>query len=263
MKSGNARSAKRKSEVILVQERYRRFNTIRIIEHLFQIAAFVVLVTTGLSQKFYTLDLSVWFILKLGGIDAVRVIHRSAGLLFALAAVIHIAAGVFGIIVRQWQPSMIITKNDVHDAVHNVRYYLGMEPFPAVSSRYSHNQKFEYWGILTGGLLMIGTGAVLWQPIFFTRFMTGEIVPLAKVLHSEEALIVFLIIAGWHMYNAIFSPEVFPLNTSIFTGYITRERMINEHLHELAVLEGHTPEEIRNQLQKDAPLERRPESNKW
>ena len=78
--------------------------------------------------------------------------------------------------------------------MHNIKYYLGIENFPAASGKYNYTQKFEYWGILTGGLMMMGTGAVLWQPVFFTRFMTGELVPLAKLLHSEEALIVLLII---------------------------------------------------------------------
>jgi cytochrome b subunit of formate dehydrogenase len=140
---------------------------------------------------------------------------------------------------------MLITKDDLRNAVHNIRYYLGMEIYPAKGGRYSYTQKFEYWGILTGALLMIATGAVLWKPMFITRFMTGQIIPAAKVLHSNEALVVFLIIAGWHIYNAIFSPEVFPLNGSIFTGHISRDRMIHEHILELARIESKTPEEIR------------------
>ncbi len=63
--------------------------------------------------------------------------------------------------------------------------------------------------------------------------LPGEIIPAAKVLHTNEALVVFLIIAIWHIYNAIFSPEVFPLDTSIFTGYISKERMLREHSEEL------------------------------
>jgi formate dehydrogenase gamma subunit len=249
-----------------MKETYRRFSAARIIEHLVQIVAFCVLVATGLSQKFYSSDFSVWFILKLGGIDNVRIIHRSAGLLFSLAAVVHIVAAIYGTIARKWQPSIIITKNDFTSAVHNIKYYLGIENFPAASGKYNYTQKFEYWGILTGGLMMMGTGAVLWQPVFFTRFMTGELVPLAKVLHSEEALVVLLIIAGWHIYNSIFSPEVFPLNVSIFTGYIPRERMVREHIHELARIENRTPEEIREevreQMQKDATREREAEREK-
>ncbi len=243
-----------------MKDKYRRFGTARIIEHLIQIVTFCVLVATGLSQKFYSNDISVWFILTLGGIDTVRIIHRIAGLFFSLATVVHISAGIVGVTVRRWQPSIIITKNDFVSAAHNIKYYLGIESFPAVSGKYNYTQKFEYWGILTGGLIMITSGAVLWQPVIFTQFVTGEIVPLAKVLHSEEALVVLFIIAGWHIYNAIFSPEIFPLDVSIFTGYIPRERMVREHLHELARIEDSSPEEIRAQIQKDAIREQEMEN---
>jgi formate dehydrogenase subunit gamma len=80
---------------------------------------------------------------------------------------------------------------------------------------------------------MMLTGAILWFPAVVTKFLPGEIIPAAKVLHTNEALVVFLIIAIWHIYNAIFSPDVFPLDTSIFTGYISKERMLREHSEEL------------------------------
>lgn len=246
-----------------MKDNYRRFVAARIIEHALQIATFSVLVATGLSQRFYSFDISLWFILKLGGIDNVRLIHRYTGLIFSLAAAAHIAVAIFGIVVNKWQPSMVITKNDLLNATHNIRYYLGMENHPAMGGRYNYTQKFEYWGILTGGLLMIATGAVLWQPVFITRFITGEVIPLAKVLHSNEALVVLLIIAGWHVYNAIFSPGVFPLNLSIFTGAITQERMVHEHLLELSRIEDRSPEEIRAYLQELATLESEQNDDKY
>lgn len=224
---------------------YRRFSINRITEHWIQMITFSVLVVTGLSQKFYMLDTARWIILHMGGIDNVRILHRYTGIIFSLAMTAHILIAIVGLVVKRWQPTMVITKNDFKNAVHNIRYYLGKEPYPAPGGRYSYMQKFEYWGILTGGLLMIASGAVLWKPLLFTRFMSGEIIPAAKVLHTNEALVVFLVIAFWHIYNAIFSPEVFPLNTSIFTGSISRERMVHEHILELARIEGTNPEAIR------------------
>jgi formate dehydrogenase gamma subunit len=237
---------------------FRRFCRSRIIEHWVQLMTFSVLVVTGLSQRFYTLDISRWFILHAGGIDNVRLIHRYTGIIFSCAVAAHILVAVFGLVIKRWQPSMVITKNDFLNAIHNIRYYLGSEQYPAPGSRYSYTQKFEYWGILTGGLLMIATGAMLWKPLFITRFMTGEIIPAAKVLHSNEALVVLIIISVWHIYNAIFSPEVFPLNMSIFTGSISRERMIHEHVLELASIEGTTPEEIRAHYNEDGDQEPSP-----
>jgi formate dehydrogenase gamma subunit len=212
----------------------KRFHPARIIEHWVQVLMFCVLVCTGLSQRFYSLDISQWIILHLGGIDVVRLVHRFTGVVFSLGVGAHVVIAAVGIVYKQWQPSMVITKKDFTDVVHNIRYYLGLENSPTRGGRYTYKQKFEYWGIFTGVLLMILTGAILWFPAVVTTYLPGEIIPAAKVLHTNEALVVFLIIAIWHIYNAIFSPEVFPLDTSIFTGYISKERMLREHPDEFA-----------------------------
>ncbi|HSL91225.1 MAG TPA: hypothetical protein VK863_01130, partial [Candidatus Limnocylindrales bacterium] len=71
-------------------------------------------------------------------------------------------------------------------------------------------------------------------------------------LHSNEALLIFLINAIWHIYNAIFSPEAFPLDTTIFTGHISRERMLREHPVELARIEGVEVEELLGNGRKES-----------
>ncbi len=219
------------------EEKIRRFSVGRIFEHWLAVVTFLTLVVTGISQKFFYLDISQWCIMKLGGIDSVRLIHRYAGVVFVIAAAAHIVIAALGVVLKRWQPSMVINKNDFTDAVHDIRYYIGMENSPAQCDRYNYKQKFEYWGILTGGLLMIATGLILWFPTFVVRFLPGEMIPLAKALHSNEALVIVLLIAVWHIYNSIFSPEVFPLDTSIFTGYLSKERMAREHPLELMRME--------------------------
>jgi formate dehydrogenase gamma subunit len=233
---------------VIQEEQVKRFSLARIVEHWAHVLTFGVLVCTGLSQKFYSLDISQWFILRLGGIDSVRLIHRFAGVLVSLGVITHLTIAAIGIIYLKWQPSMVITKKDFTDVVHNIRYYLGLENSPTRGGRYTYKQKFEYWGILTGVLLMMLTGVILWFPVTMTTFLPGEIIPAAKVLHTNEAFVVFLIIAIWHVYNAIFSPEVFPLDTSIFTGYLSKERMLREHPDELAEME-------------ETPLEKMPASS--
>lgn len=230
--------------MLKADNRIRRFHTGRIIEHWIALVTFIILVSTGLTQKFYPLDISQWFIMKSGGIDNVRLIHRYTGIIFSLAAIVHIITGIIGVVFKGWQPSMIINKNDFTDITHNIRYYLGMENHPARCDRYDYKQKFEYWGVIIGGILMIATGAILWFPITVAKYLPGEIIPAAKALHTNVAFVIFIITALWHIYNSIFSPEVFPLDTSIFTGYISRDRMIREHPLELARMEGKPLDEI-------------------
>ncbi|MCL4490803.1 MAG: cytochrome b/b6 domain-containing protein [Nitrospirae bacterium] len=222
----------------------RRFSAFRIAEHWVFMITFSILVITGLSQKFYSLDLSMWLIFHLGGIDYVRLIHRYTGIIFLIATSMHVITGIIGIAFRRWQPSMVINKKDFSDAVHNIKYYLGMEDHPAICDRYGYRQKFEYWGVLIGSIIMVFSGLILWFPVSVTRFLPGEIIPAAKVLHTNQALLIFAVIALWHIYNSIFSPEIFPLDKGIFTGTISRERMALEHPVELARIENKPVEEI-------------------
>jgi cytochrome b subunit of formate dehydrogenase len=207
-------------------------------------AIFIVLVVTGLSQKFYYLDISLWLIFHLGGIDYVRLIHRYTGIIFLIAISMHVITGIAGIAFRRWKPTMVINKKDFIDAVYNIKYYLGMEDHPAICDRYSYRQKFEYWGVLIGSIIMVFSGLILWFPVFVTRFLPGEVIPAAKVLHTNQALLIFVIIALWHIYNSIFSPEIFPIDKSIFTGSISRDRMLREHPVELARMEGRPIDEM-------------------
>jgi len=226
---------------LIVDGKIRRFSNYRIIEHQLNMTVFAILVITGLSQKFHGYNLSQWIIINLGGVDAVRLIHRYAGVCFTVLTIAHIVVASAGVIFRKWPASMVINKKDFTDAIENIRYYFGTTDQPAQCDRYDYKQKFEYWGVVVGGLLMIATGLILWFPAAVVRYLPGELIPAAKAAHTNEALLAFLVIIVWHLYNAIFSPEVFPLDTAIFTGKISVSRMKHEHPLEYERITGESP----------------------
>lgn len=223
---------------------YKRFGPLRIAEHWLNAVTFIILVVTGLSQKFYAFELSHLMVISLGGIDKVRFIHRIAGIIFSVLTIQHILVASFGILFKRWQPTMVVYIKDFMDAIDNLKYYLGITDHPAYCDRFDYKQKFEYWGVVVGGVLMIFTGLILWFPTVVARLLPGEIIPAAKALHTNEALLAILVIVVWHIYNAIFSPEVFPLDTTMFTGRISRERMLHEHPVELARIQDKPLEDI-------------------
>lgn len=213
------------------EELIRRFGVYRIIEHSFLIILFMSLLLTGLPQKFYFLKISHSILILLGGIDNARVIHRTAAVLLTVLALQHIIINFAGTIFFQWKPSMLITLKDFYDAVHNVRYYLGIVEKPAMCGRYTYKEKCIYWLVLTGAIQMIITGFILWFPITVTKYVHGQVIPIAKTIHSSEAMLLFILIVTWHIYDSILNPDVFPLNKSIFTGYMPKKQM--EKLHPL------------------------------
>ncbi len=221
----------------------RRFSVYRIIEHWLVAALFAVLVATGLSQKFYGYGLSQWFVMTFGGIDALRLAHRVAGTMFACLMAQHLIVASGGVMLKKWPPSILTGRKDLTDALDNLKYYFGMTNRPARCDRYDYKQKFEYWGIVTGGLIMIATGLILWFPVFVAGYLPGSVIPAAKALHTNVAMMIFLITALWHVYNSIFSPDVFPVDTAMFTGRISAERMMREHPLEFERLYGFSLED--------------------
>ncbi len=90
---------------------------------------------------------------------------------------------------------------------------------------------------MLGAGVVVATGFVLLYPAVLTRFLPGELVPASQVAHSNEGLMAFLVVIVWHIYNAHLNPDVFPFDTSIFTGKISKERLHHEHPKEYERLE--------------------------
>jgi len=214
-----------------------RFNGRQRTEHIAVMSLFLVLSLTGLPQKFYQAGWAETIILWMGGIDRVRWVHRAAGILFTLLTFTHLTTAIGLVVTGRSQLSLVPTRKDFTDAIVTLRYYLGMSDLKARFGRFDYRQKFEYWGLVLGAVIVILTGLTLYFPLFVARFLPGELIPAAKLAHGNEALMAFLVVIVWHIYNAHLSPDVFPFDTSIFTGKVTRERLEHEHPLEWAEIE--------------------------
>jgi len=214
-----------------------RFSKQQRTEHLLVMSTFLVLAVTGFPQKFFEAGWSQAVVNGIGGLDRVRWRHRAAGVLFSVLAGFHIASAIFSVLLGKASFALIPNKKDFGDAITTLRYYLGLSNDQARFDRYDYRQKFEYWGLVLGGLLMVATGYVLLEPILVTKFFPGEVIPAAKVAHSNEGLMAFLVVITWHIYNAHLNPDVFPFDTAIFTGKVSHHRMEHEHPLELERLD--------------------------
>jgi cytochrome b subunit of formate dehydrogenase len=210
-----------------------RFTAWQRAQHAIVIVIFATLCVTGLPQKYFESGWAAWLIGLMGGIDAARWLHRASGLVFTGLLIAHVGGLIAGVARGKAPTSMVPHRKDVADALTTLRYYVGLGDRQARFDRFDYKQKFEYWGMLLGSFIVVATGLVLLYPIEVTRWLPGSVVPVAVVAHSSEGLLAFLTIITWHIFNAALTPEVFPVDTSIFTGRISEERMRHEHPLEL------------------------------
>jgi cytochrome b subunit of formate dehydrogenase/cytochrome c5 len=211
-----------------------------------QLGSFTVLAVTGIPQKFAPGWFAEWMIDVMGGIENTRNIHRVFATILMLAVVYHYAKAGYQKWVLRTPKAMIPGRDDLRAGAQMMRYVLGRSDERPAQGRFTFEEKLEYWSLVWGTVLMIITGFMLWNPIATAGIFPGQFIPAAKAAHGGEAILAVLAILVWHMYHV----HIRSFNTSIFTGYMSREEMEHEHALELARIDAGTagpqatPEEI-------------------
>jgi formate dehydrogenase gamma subunit len=223
---------------------YVRFSRSDRIQHALMVLSFLTLAVTGLPQKYIILNNRVLdgVIDLLGGIESVRIIHRVAATVLMLTTVYHLLDVAYRILVRRVSLSMLPRYQDVVAGLQAVRYNLGLAKERPRSGRYTWEEKVEYWSLVWGTIVMIGTGFMLWNPIATTRLLPGQFIPAARVVHGNEALLAILAVLVWHFYSV----HLRHFNRSMFTGRMTEHEMADEHPLELERIkssQAHPPDD--------------------
>ncbi len=234
-----------------------RFSVNQRAQHILLMVSFIALAVTGLAQRFSTIGWAESVILGMGGIEYTRVIHRAFGFLFTLLVIYHLGYLVYALIIRHSKPSMVPTLKDFRDAITTIKYSFNFTEKPPQFGRFDYNQKFEYWGLVFGSIVIIVTGFILAFPLAVTRIFPGQLVAASVDFHGFEATLAVLTIVIWHLYDVIFKPGIFPADTSIFSGKISTKRMLEEHPLEYAeVIMTESTEETDSQPSPPPPSDK-------
>jgi formate dehydrogenase gamma subunit len=218
-----------------VYERFRRSDRV---QHAAMVISFLVLTVTGLPQKYIYLNSHYLddLIDLMGGLETVRLVHRWAATALMLVTVYHLLAAAHRVLVRRVSLSMLPRYQDVVDGLQAVRYNLGLARERPRTDRYTWEEKVEYWSLIWGTVVMIATGFMLWNPVATARFLPGQWIPAAQVVHGGEALLAILAVLVWHFYSV----HLRQFNRSMFTGHMTEHEMEHEHPLELERIKAGT-----------------------
>jgi cytochrome b subunit of formate dehydrogenase len=216
------------------QRYYRRFTPIERVLHALLMLSFVGLALSGLPLIFADKAWAATLARLLGGFEGAGLIHRICAFVMIIVFLTHVAL-VFGqalsrgrIMAVLWGPdSMVPQPQDAIDVYRNFKWFVGAGPRPQFD-RWTYWEKFDYWAVFWGMLIIGGSGLLLWFPVFFAKFLPGWIFNIAALVHGEEALLAVGFIFTFHFFNGHLRPAKFPMDTVVFTGRISEHEMKDE-----------------------------------
>mgnify|MGYP001817368588 FL=1 len=216
------------------QQRFPRFRKMAQLEHIILLTSFIILAITGLPQKWPTHPWSEWIMNAIGGIESTRIVHHWSAVFLVVGSVYHLFASGYRLFVKRERMRILPRWKDAQDLKDYIFYNLGLQDEHPKMNKFNFGEKFEYWAVVWGTAVMIVTGFMLWNPIAITNFLPGEFIPAAKAAHGGEAVLAVTSILIWHMYSVLIKN----FNPSMWTGWLPRKQMEEEHALELERLEA-------------------------
>ena len=233
---------------------FQRFSRMSRFLHALLILSFLGLSASGLPLRFPSATWSRTLVNAFGGVHSAGVFHRLfAALLFTVFAAhlvdLHHTSRRYG----GWRAmltghnSMLPNTTDLRHFMASLRWFLWRGKRPRYE-RYTYWEKFDYLAVFWGVVVIGSTGLVLCFPQIFARILSGEWINVARIVHSDEALLAVLFIFIVHFFNTHLRPDRFPMDTSIFTGYISVKELRRERAAEYERLQNSTLGDLKLKL---------------
>ena len=205
----------------------QRFAAFQRWQHFVMILSFFTLALTGMALKFSYARWAHAISWLLGGGQSMGYIHRVAAVILLGLFAFHL-----GTLVKRkrderlsWiqmvtgPDTLMFTWHDIKQVWQSFMWFFGWAERPKYG-RYTYWEKFDYFAVFWGVMVIGSTGLFLWFPEFFTRIIPGSMINVATIIHSDEALLAVAFIFTIHFFNTHFRPDKFPMDPVIFTGRV-------------------------------------------
>lgn len=212
----------------------RRFTGVQRLFHLGLIILFMLLSVSGIAWMFIETPWGAGLVELLGGYPQVLVIHRYAGLAMLAGFVLQIA---YLLAVVDWRhplralgarDSLVYQWIDVVDFFRHLRWVVVGGEMPRFE-RWSWWEKFDYWAVWWGLVIVGATGLLIYNPILSADYIPGWFYNVALWIHRIEALLAMGHIFTVHFFIEHFRPSTFPFSATMFDGGMSLDHAREQH----------------------------------
>ncbi|MDW7675640.1 MAG: cytochrome b/b6 domain-containing protein [Bacillota bacterium] len=207
----------------------QRFDIQQVVQHWILALSVLMLMITGFPIKFAYSGWAPYVMDVFGGFKNMLIVHKFFGVMMIFSGVYHVI-WLFIKLPTMNRPkwAIIPSLKDIRDAYDHARHLLGIGEMPKYT-RYSYLEKFEYFAVVWGVIIMGATGILLWFPELSAAIAPRWVMSILRVVHSFEAIVCLIAIVMGHFYAVHFNPDVFPSSPVWINGKISREHFHHEH----------------------------------
>jgi cytochrome b subunit of formate dehydrogenase len=210
-----------------------RFDIHQRAQHWFMLSGVILLGITGWPLRgagaANAAGASKAFFKLFGGAEGAALWHRIGAVLIIIASLYHLFYLTFLAAQKRLPISMLPMPKDAMDMKDNILFMLGVKKERPKFERYMYLEKFDYWAVFWGIVMMVGTGFVFWFPVFFAKYAPHWLIGATQIIHGEEATLAILFLFTVHFYNVHLKPSIFPMNWAWLNGRITVGMLKHEH----------------------------------
>lgn len=220
---------------------YERFNIHHRIQHALNAFSFTGLIMTGWPLKFPEVPISQWLAALVGGPTHIGYIHRGLGVMLIAVSVYHVIYLAWMFMRGHRSLAVLPVINDAREALGDIAYFFGLREHRPRFGRYNWVEKFEYFAVAWGTIVMALTGLVIWVPSYAALHLPNWVINASVIIHDYEALLAGLAIFLWHYYWVHLHPDVYPMSTVWLHGMLTEAEMEHHHPRELDQIRASAP----------------------
>lgn len=213
--------------------RLRRFTLIQRIFHVLLMISFLVQAATGTARMFIETAWGQSLASVFGGYDGCLSVHKPVGLFMLVLFGLHI---LYVLVQINWRKfpralygpdSLLPRLADLSQFLRHVAWFFGLAKAPRFD-RWGYWEKFDYWAVFWGILIIGGTGLILYDPIFSSRYLYGWTVNVALWVHRIEAVLAMAHLFVIHFFIAHIRRHNFPMDLSMFVGSVEFDKAREE-----------------------------------
>jgi cytochrome b subunit of formate dehydrogenase len=207
------------------QGRLIRFTVGQRLFHLVLMLSFLTQATTGLARMYHETAWGSWLGRIFGGFDLSLRVHIYVGIFMICAFLIHLVYLLLTIRWRQFPScivgpdSLVLGKKDLKNFWRHTGWILGLKRHPPLE-RWSYWEKFDYWAVFWGMIILGGTGLLLAWPLGASRYIPGWGLNVAFWIHRIESVLAMAHIFVIHFFIAHLRRTSFPMDLAIFEGSV-------------------------------------------